>query len=285
MKLQNSFTRSSTAAAALALVLTSQLALSQGSLTPPGPPAPSMKTLAQIEPRTPISSLPYSITNSGSYYVTTNLSLDIESHGIAISADNVTLDLCGFTLTGGSDSINAIYVLGKNVKVRNGSIRQWNGFGVSGYLSTGVQMEDLTASECGWGFAVGASGTIERCVAHHNYDGIVVGLSYSSGATVRECTANFNNAAGIRIVGADNRIDSNLVVSNRVVGITVEGMRNLIVRNKASRNAVNAYGNANNYLIPQPTPPTNKWGRIVEDNGEIASGSGWENFSDPSYIQ
>src|SRR5215813_10463462 len=119
MKLRNRFNGYSIAAAAVALLLTSKLAFGQGNLNPAGPPAPSMKTLGQIEPRTPISSLPYFITNSGSYYVTTNLSLDMESHGIAISADNVTLDLGGFTLTGGYDTLNAIYVLAKNVTVRN----------------------------------------------------------------------------------------------------------------------------------------------------------------------
>jgi len=31
----------------------------QGGLAPPGAPTPTMKTLAQIEPRTPISSLPF----------------------------------------------------------------------------------------------------------------------------------------------------------------------------------------------------------------------------------
>ena len=37
----------------------------QGSLTPPGAPAPTMKTLAQIEPRMPISSAPFTISVPG----------------------------------------------------------------------------------------------------------------------------------------------------------------------------------------------------------------------------
>ena len=47
--------------------------MGQGSLTPPGAPGETMKALAQVEPRTPISSLPYTISESGSYYVTGNL--------------------------------------------------------------------------------------------------------------------------------------------------------------------------------------------------------------------
>lgn len=65
------------ALALLALsILNPQLstAFAQGSLTPPpGAPAPTMITLQQIEPRTPISSVPFTITTPGSYYLTTNL--------------------------------------------------------------------------------------------------------------------------------------------------------------------------------------------------------------------
>ena len=52
------------------LFLPASTAFPQGSLTPPGAPAPTMKSLDQIEARTPISSAPFTINASGSYYLT-----------------------------------------------------------------------------------------------------------------------------------------------------------------------------------------------------------------------
>ena len=72
--------------------------MGQGSLTPPGAPGETMKSLEQVEPRTPISSLPYTISSAGSYYVTGNLSST--TNGIVIKSSDVTVDLMGFTLTG-----------------------------------------------------------------------------------------------------------------------------------------------------------------------------------------
>ena len=94
--------------------LNSQLPTSfaQGSLTPPGAPAPTMKSLAQIEPRTPISSLPFTITNAGSYFLTTNLTGQAGTNGITISADHVTIDLNGFAIIGVANSGVGVLVSG-----------------------------------------------------------------------------------------------------------------------------------------------------------------------------
>ena len=72
-------------------------AFAQGALTPPGAPVPTMRSLAQIEPRTPISSVPFTISVSGSYYLTTNVTISA-GDAITIAANNVTLDLNGFTI-------------------------------------------------------------------------------------------------------------------------------------------------------------------------------------------
>lgn len=79
-------------------------AFAQGALTPPGAPAPSMKTLDQIEPRTPLGT-PGAVTTStivisqpGSYVLVGPVTV-AGGDGITITADNVTLDLNGFVVS------------------------------------------------------------------------------------------------------------------------------------------------------------------------------------------
>jgi hypothetical protein len=71
----------------------------QGSLTPSGAPAPMMKTLAQMEPRTAITGTgAVTISVPGSYYLTTNITV-ASGDAITIAANNVTLDLNGFSIS------------------------------------------------------------------------------------------------------------------------------------------------------------------------------------------
>ena len=85
-----------------------------GELNPPGGAvAETMKTLQQVEPRTPINmdntpgdtDIVFKITASGSYYLTRNVSTAGIRSGIEVAVSNVTIDLMGFSvfpLTGGS---------------------------------------------------------------------------------------------------------------------------------------------------------------------------------------
>jgi hypothetical protein len=175
----------------------------QGSLTPPGAPAPTMKSLDQIEPRTPISSLPYTISTPGSYYLTKSLTVpDDGTLAITVAADNVTIDLCGFsiTATGSTSSVSGISVptSQKNLCVRNGSINGWGSSGITAFTVSGGLYEGLFFSNNQqFGLRVGASTTIRDCEASGNNLG---GLSALSNSVVIHCTAINNKVSGITCV-------------------------------------------------------------------------------------
>src|SRR6202521_2660459 len=95
-----------------------------GPLDPPGPPA---STSGVREPGTPITSIPYTITRAGYYYLTDNLVAASDNQsGISIAADDVTLDMKGFTLTGSNKTGTAIAMnLEYRTNLTNGTIDDW----------------------------------------------------------------------------------------------------------------------------------------------------------------
>ena len=64
-----------------------------GRWTPSGAPGETMKTFQQIEPRSPISSLAYTISEPGSCYVTANLIP--AGSGIILESNSYGIYLCG----------------------------------------------------------------------------------------------------------------------------------------------------------------------------------------------
>jgi hypothetical protein len=102
-----------------------------GPLVPPlGAISSTGKTLTEVEPRIPISG-PINIVNDGSYYLTGNIAGPAGGAAITISAQNVTLDLNGYTISGGQTGvlIDIVATTGGLV-VQNGTIRNTTGSGV-----------------------------------------------------------------------------------------------------------------------------------------------------------
>jgi len=140
--------------------------LGQGNLTPPGPPAPSMKSLDQIESRTPLAGpAPITISTSGSYYLAQNISA-VGQNAIIIAASDVTLDLNGFSLIGDNTAgKNGISVQGSIVDllIRNGSITSFGGNAINTLGALGVRVENLIVRGKGsTGLVVGSRSIVDR---------------------------------------------------------------------------------------------------------------------------
>lgn len=185
--------------------ITTSASLHAGSLNPPAPPtAGTMKPLDQVEPRTPISSVPYTITQSGSYYLTQNLTST--DTGITVNANDVTIDLCGFTLTGPGNTSGSNYGISlgirRNVEIRNGTIKSFGRYGVyeSGDSAKNNRILKIQAFYNGIGgiYLRGEGDVVKDCQACYNGAG-----SIETGTTVM----------GI-MTGRNSMVTDNVVYNN-----------------------------------------------------------------------
>ena len=135
-------TRHSSLVTVCLLLFSAANIFAQGSLTPPGGPGPTMKTLDQIEARNPLGTTAVTISQAGSYYLTGNITVASGS-AITIATDSVTLDLNGFTISstanpaaGSAISLNSAI---KNITILNGSILGAVTYNGSSYNGAGFQ--------------------------------------------------------------------------------------------------------------------------------------------------
>jgi parallel beta-helix repeat protein len=264
----------------------------QGTLTPPGAPAPTMKTLDQIyaklDPRTALSTNTtpgdasdlYIISQPGSYYLTSNIVTTgtYAGTGIEITANNVTLDLNGFSVscTSPNTGTYGIYIPNTqtNITVRNGNVNGWfyGLFGYTGY-SADLVFEKLNVVNCnksgnGYGITVNGPAVIRDCTFEGNVTGIscnnnvspggslivgctvndnaFYGIECSGGGIISGCTAN-NNLVGIQVIfnqfgnsPSDGLLVSKCTANNNNYGIYVQGARNRVEGNHLVNNG--SYG-------------------------------------------
>jgi len=265
-------TKSTLLAAAYAVTLLTSVhsTFAQGSLTPPGgAPAPVMKSLAQVEPRTPISSVPYTISAPGSYYLTTNVSS--VSNAITIAASGVTLDLSGFTIdsTAANSVIGgaAIFISGviSDISIYNGHIRggvtnngsgSFSGpgfaYGIVGGSCVNVLVSHVSVSACFHeGIYFGAANSVvEFCTVR------TVGGTGITASIVKSCWANDCGSKGI---SGEQVSDS----SGRQVGNPGYGIQAVT--------ALNCYGSSNSGIGISSSTALNCYGSSSSGSALVAT--------------
>jgi parallel beta-helix repeat protein len=179
-----------------------------------------MKTLNQLEPRTPISDMPVVIAEPGSYYLTRSISVTGAVAGIIIDCSDVKLDLNGFALNGSAGTSDGILVrnVQHNITIRNGVTRNWGGTGIDASKAYESSLLNVTAFEnMSNGLAVGGNSLVSGCGAYMNQG---AGILAGTGVTVEESKARGNAQGGI-IAGEASRIVECLTSNNGICGIGV----------------------------------------------------------------
>lgn len=254
--------------AAIFLAGSPALLCAQGALTPPGAPAPTMRSLDQLDGRIPISASTtpgdagstFIISSSGSYYLTGNVTGTSGRHGISVNADNVTIDLRGYTLTGVAGALAAINCPARaGLSIRDGYLLSWPAGGIAGSsLSRTMRVEGVTAETCGGaGITVGERSVVLRCISRGNTGGATSGIAafqrsvvsqcvaegngqhgfvLNGESVLTDCVATNNTGNGINLVAHANRVSGTLVSANGGAGIAANGQGNAAVSCTARNN-------------------------------------------------
>jgi hypothetical protein len=209
-----------------------------GNLAPSVGPNPTFRTLTEIEPRVAIrrttSPAPLVIDESGSYYLTADVS-SLGQGGIRIDADNVQLDLNGFSISEGSiiQGGAGITINGTDITVRNGFVHDNDGAGIvcapgnrnvrlidmvvtdnggPGVDCTSLQVENGDYSRnTGDGIACGPCNIVGARVVANSGDGIHDAFSRG---VIRDVIARSNGGNGIDCPFNEKTLVNTSVVSS-----------------------------------------------------------------------
>lgn len=189
---------------------------------------------------------PVTLSEPGSYRLTSNLIVEAGMTAIEITASDVTLDLGGFSIIGpntcsgtpvvcslsggGGIGVKAVADTGpspENVRVQNGTVRGMSGHGIR-LIGNGTVVERVHAvSNGGPGIVVGLGSIIDSVAMFNGSGASVVGL------IVRGTVAN-NNVFGI-FIRAGGVATGNSAISNAATGLSVQCPA-VVVGNTTSNN-------------------------------------------------
>lgn len=212
---------------------------------------------------TKITSLPYTINSPGFYYLGGNLTYSGTSEAITVNADDVTLDLMGFSLNCSSRhaGMGITITEQKNVEIRNGTVRGFNfalteassnganhqvinvrvidnNVGVTlpgqGHLIKGCMASNITSD----GLGIGSNGTIIGNVAQSCGGKGIIGSGTVSGNMVSDC------GYGIYFNGAGRLIGNTVVCNSGQTGFYISTYIALVDQNTVSGDGTHKTGGA-----------------------------------------
>ena len=157
---------------------------------------------------------PVILDEPGSYRLTGDLNVPSGIDGIRIQTDNVTLDLNGFSLSGGGGLIADGVLIGgsKNVEVRNGTVRGFSRAGIFASLGGAfARVVDVRVFSNGFqGIELQGPGSlVDGCTATGNGTGIRV----LDGGLITRSVARANTSYGL-LLAATAGYGGNVVTGN-----------------------------------------------------------------------
>ena len=187
--------------------------VSGGPLDPPG--APSSSTSGVLSPGTPITSVPFTISSGGYYYLTDNLSSPGSANAITIQANDVTLDLRGFTLASPDQIAVGILAIGQTgITVEHGQVR---GFSTALWLGAASFVTDTRVRDFGGtGIEIGDQSLIDGCMVTQTTSATLSGFGISVGGTsvVRNCVVSDLPGSGVLLDGFGAVLESSQITGN-----------------------------------------------------------------------
>ncbi|MHB8070288.1 MAG: right-handed parallel beta-helix repeat-containing protein [Desulfobaccales bacterium] len=186
---------------------------------------------------TKITSVPYTISNPGFYFLGGNLTTT--GNGITVSVDDVTIDLMGFGLVRGTTGGTGISMAGRNnVEVRNGTLRNFaTGIYESSADARGHRITNIRTKYCNSGiWLYGENHQIDGCNTSNGITGI-----YIYNGSISNCVASYNGNTGIYLEYAGNLL-GNMANNNVTYGFHIGGGPRVVDRNSADANGINYFG-------------------------------------------